>query len=156
MEDEVSYVCIPLFGSSGECAFVSEASMVVDKKWYLGVNGYVVTARGEYMHRIILGAKRGQKVDHANFNRRDNRDGNIRLSSAAENNRHVRQRSHSKQPFKGVRAHKHGTFSVRIRCDGREIYLGTYDTAEAAAARYDAAAISMFGEFAVTNLEQFR
>ena len=47
--------------------------------------------------------------------------------------------------YKGVQIRAH------IRHDGKLIFLGTFESAEAAAIAYDEAAIRMHGEFAVTN-----
>lgn len=147
----MNVIQIPLYGGKAAIISVRALPLIEGMRWYVSVNGYVVTSRGQYLHRIVTSAMPGQHVDHINFDRLDNRDENLRLTSQAKNNRHVRQRSHSKQPYKGVRARKRGTFSARILVNSHEIYLGTFPTAEAAAAAYDQAASFHFGEYAHLN-----
>ena len=44
-----------------------------------------------------------------------------------------------------------GKYAARIKVKGKLIYLGGYDTEEAAALAYNAAAIKHFGEYAKIN-----
>lgn len=58
-----------------------------------------------------------------------------------------------KKKFRGVRQRPWGRFSAEIRnpfC-GKRIWLGTFDTAEEAAAVYDLAALQIKGNKAITN-----
>lgn len=79
------------------------------------------------MHRIISGAKKGQIVDHINGNTLDNRTCNLRIVSARENslNRHHPKISR----FPGVTRYKgRSRWIARISSDGKNIYLGTFET----------------------------
>ncbi|MGB9151637.1 MAG: HNH endonuclease [Alphaproteobacteria bacterium] len=105
------------------------------------------------MHRLILGLSAGdpRQIDHINGDTLDNRDENIRICSAAENARN-RGKNRNKIGYKGVkRAHKSARFTATIYVEGKNIHLGTRDTAEEAALLYDEAAIHHFGEFAHPN-----
>lgn len=98
-----------------------------------------------YMHRLIMGAVRGQEVDHRNGCGIDNRRHNLRLCSHAENIAGNR-RQPGRSGFRGVRADK-GRWSARYG----HTHLGMFDTAEEAARARDAAAIAAHGAFAALN-----
>lgn len=101
------------------------------------------------LHRMILAAPPGVLVDHRTPNTLDNRRENLRLATPAQNN-YSRAIYANALGFRGVAA-KSQKFAARIRHDGRLIYLGTFETPEAAGRAYDAAARELFGEFAKLN-----
>lgn len=109
------------------------------------------------MHREILGARRGEYVDHRFYRNAekivDNRRENLRLCTRSENNRNTSKRSHAKSSqMKGVRRLRAGGWVARIVVDRKEIHLGCFPTELEAALAYDAAARHHFGEFARLNL----
>jgi hypothetical protein len=152
------YVEIALSGNRGLglVALVSEraAPLVLGKRWFLAVNGYVVTSRGEYLHRTVTQAPKGADVDHISFDRLDCRDENLRVVTRAQNRCHNRARQGSIQPYKGVRSRKRGTFMARVTFEGVEHYLGTFATAKDAAIAYDKKALELFGEMAHLNFPE--
>jgi len=108
--------------------------------------------RNVYLHRLVMGAKKGECVDHINGDTLDNRRANLRLCSHAENMRNRKRSKASKFPYKGIGQRRDGTKYVAIiRCDGKKFQLGTFDSAEAAAMAYDDAAVRLHGEFARLN-----
>ncbi len=90
-----------------------------------------------HMHRLIMGAKKGQMIDHINGDTTDNRRCNLRFSNKslnAINSNKVK----SSTGFRGVvrNAQKGKPFMARIMLAGKQIYLGRYDTPEEASKAY--------------------
>lgn len=84
------------------------------------------------------------QIDHINRVRSDNRLSNLRIATASENQMNVRGRG----PFKkGVTLHETQRFQAQIKRDGRNYYLGLYDTEAEANAAYGGASKVLFGEF---------
>src|SRR3990172_5804868 len=106
------------------------------------------------MRRVIVGARAGQCVDHINGDGLDNRRANLRLASQSDNLANARLSASSSSGYKGVtRAPRRSLrpWMAQVTARGRHVYLGCFDTLEAAARAYDTAARSLFGEFARTN-----
>lgn len=103
------------------------------------------------LHRFLLNPPPELLVDHRNGNGLDCRRLNLRQATKLQNN--INRRTTAASGYKGVDKPKtaNSRFSARI-CLGRVSRgLGTYDTAEAAARAYDAAAREIHGEFAYLN-----
>jgi hypothetical protein len=101
-----------------------------------------------YMHRLILGAKPDEQVDHINANVLDNRRSNLRLCTPSQNMANVEYpRPHV---YRGVTPYFY-KWQARISVGNKTKYLGLFRTAEDAAVAYNRAAIEEFGEFARLN-----
>lgn len=105
------------------------------------------------LHRMILGATSGQSVDHRDGNGLNNAKSNLRICTHAENCRNRKTRYDSKTGIKGIKRHiSHGKetsqWMARIGVDGNRLYLGLFDSKEAAAIAYQNAAKLYHGEFA--------
>jgi hypothetical protein len=100
------------------------------------------------LHRFILGIDGPEIVDHINGDGLDNRRCNLRIATAQQNATNRSPKGSSK--LNGVRrvGYRH---LASIAPNGVEIYLGLYDTAQEAAAVYNAAALIAYGEFARLN-----
>lgn len=87
-------------------------------------------------------------IDHINGDTTDNRFSNLRCSTVQQNQFNSKCRITNKSGFKGVTTHKDGKFSARIMHNGMQVYLGYFDTPEAAHKAYCDAANKRAGEFA--------
>ena len=101
-----------------------------------------------YMHRVIAGAAKGQKVDHWDRCTLNNQRENLRLCSFRQNSANKNRQSNNKSGLKGVwwdKEKRKWTSQVLHK------FLGRFDTAEEAARAYDLNAKRTFGDFAATN-----
>jgi HNH endonuclease/AP2 domain len=133
-------------------------------KWSVSSDGggrmYVYTyvdKKKIYLHRMILEAPHGQRIDHRNGNPLDNRKANLRLATHQQNMFNCGKRSTYKgkptsSSFKGVTWDKScGRYKAQIAKDGVKHHLGYFYDPRKAALAHDHAALDMFGEFAWTN-----
>lgn len=123
----------------------------------IGDQGYVtVGLRGGFYrgHRLGFAIHYGRwasgLLDHINRNRSDNRICNLRECTNAENLRNTGLYASNRSGRKGAYFDKTaGKWRALIRVSGKKIYLGYFDTVDAAGDAYDRAAIEHFGEFAL-------
>lgn len=124
--------------------------------WYSDKDNYcrchiVVNGKRKWqiMHRIIIGAQKGQIVDHINGNVLDNRKQNLRICTAAENARN-RVPNYNKKYTKylGVYWHKNRDKYSAV-CSGT--HLGWFTNDEAAAVAYNSCAKIKYKEYARLN-----
>lgn len=139
---------------------VCDTASVAAWNWTGTKTGYAARGDGRattHMHTQILGRVDGYEVDHIDGNGMNNRRGNLRHVTKAQNqmNRHAVA---SRSGFKGVTANRHNWSAAISKRDGagvrRRRYLGTYQDAVHAALAYDAAAREEFGPWARTNFPQ--
>lgn len=116
-------------------------------------HGYLTARVGRVtfqQHRLIWVLVTGQwpdrLIDHINEDGADNRWSNLRLADESQNSWNARRRSDNKTGYRGVS--KHGNrFCANIRIGGHRRYLGSFATAEKAAAAYAVASKAVRGEF---------
>lgn len=117
----------------------------------------VYAARGErkggtykniFLHRFLMSPDDEQQIDHINCDTLDNRRCNLRYATLAENNRNQRIAKNNTSGYKGVTFEKRrGVWRASIAHDGHRYRLGSFPTAEAAAAAYNEASAKLHGNF---------
>ncbi len=135
-----------------------EDAWLLDKhSWHLDKNGYLRSGtkdRKLVLHRIIMGAKVGQIVDHINGDVLDNRKANLRFVNANQNQHNRNGNKDSTSIYKGVSwDFRRRKWCAAIRTNNVSINLGRFDSEWDAAIAYDVAAEKHFGEFARTNFQ---
>jgi hypothetical protein len=103
------------------------------------------------LHRLIAIAfvpnpELKRSVDHADGNRLNNRVENLRWATDSENRRNRKNNIKVSHLPVGVAKDKK-RFAARIKYEGKNYYLGSYDTPEEASKIYEVTAEELFGEF---------
>jgi hypothetical protein len=122
--------------------------------WFKHPNGAArsVNGRAVFMHRHILTPPTGFLVDHINRNNLDNRKCNLRVCTAAQNNRNAKRRIDNKSGYRGVSWHKATrSWVAQISVGGKILYLGKFDNPVDAAIAYDNSCVRLHGDFASLN-----
>lgn len=143
---------------TGHCLIdVNDMELCKQYKWHISHYGYIIGANKGVqvkMHRFLLGAQKGELVDHINNDKKDNRRSNLRLVDYSGNNQNVKKYRNNTTGFKGVyriKGSKH-KYMAQIMHNYVSIYLGMFETAELAAAAYNKKALELFGDFAELNI----
>lgn len=152
-----------IYTSKGEKIFVDDE----DYEWLNQYNwclsrGYASRARwlsdGDaskiiMMHRQIMGAKKGELVDHIDRNRKNNQRSNLRICSYAENARNHKVLKCNKSGVTGVRWDEpNQKWIVIITVNKESLYLGLYSSFEEAVEVRKEAEVKYFGEFRAIDL----
>lgn len=118
---------------------------------------YVRFRRTEYLsHRLCWELHYGEQprlaIDHINGDKSDNRIGNLRLATHAQNLQNRGPFRRNVSGYKGVSFNRRsGKFLAAFRHNGEKYDLGYFDNGEEAARAYDAAVSRVHGEFAYLN-----
>ena len=105
-----------------------------------------------FMHRQILGAKKGQQIDHRNGNGLDNHKANLRFCTYSQNQQN-QQKIRGISQNKGIHWNKeHKKWQAQITLNNHRKHLGYFDNENDAAIAYNRKAVELFGEFANPNL----
>jgi hypothetical protein len=116
-----------------------------------GYRGIEIDRRRYQAHRLawlyVHGAWPAEQLDHINGAKSDNRIGNLREATNAENVRNRTPKPGTLAGAKGVTWDRDG-WRARVWKDGRCHCLGRFSTVDEARAAYAAAALEHHGEFA--------
>jgi hypothetical protein len=106
-----------------------------------------------FMHRTIINAPDGVKVDHIDGNGTNNVRSNLRLATGAENCQNARKIRKASSQYKGVYFCEPGAkpWRARIQYFGKRITIGSFASEVEAAQAWDAAARQYHGCFARLN-----
>ncbi len=136
--------------------------LVAGRKWTVSINRagncYAIShvRRGLpniRMHRLILGARQGEMVDHKDGNGLNNTRENIRLCTAGDNQHNRGPHPRNKSGYKGVSWDEgRGKWFVKIRLEYQQIFLTYTDNCFDGAYIYDQAAMQLHGDFARLNV----
>lgn len=137
---------------------LDDVQKIVGIRWYIHAQkcglfyaGTNIKGKTIHMHRLIVGAKKGQYVDHINGDGLDNRRENLRFCTSQQNSCN-KKKARGTSKYKGVSYHKQTRkWRAYITYKRERIYLGCYLTQEDAARRYNSAALKYHGEFAKLN-----
>ena len=131
--------------------------LVRHMRWWASRCGKQVYAQASlcgrkvFLHRLLMNAPAGQRVDHISGDPLDNRRDNLRLCSHAENLRsRPKPMGKATSQYKGVSMF-HGKWRATIVKDYKQYHLGVFDTEMEAAQAYNEAAAELFGQFAWLN-----
>ncbi|PAQ03698.1 HNH endonuclease [Mesorhizobium mediterraneum] len=120
----------------------------------LNDQGYVMISfegRGHRAHCLafayMTGAFAPHEIDHKDRDRANNKWGNLRPATVAENKANTKVRVDNATGLKGVNK-KRRRFAARIHISGQVLHLGVFDTAQDAHQAYLKAAKAHYGEFA--------
>jgi len=127
----------------------SDRHLIEGKHIYLSEkNGYVrVSLVGKnyvYLHRLIIGAKKGEIVDHINRDKLDNRRLNLRIVSASLNlyNKEIKNKL-----GRGVYFDKAGNrYRACISHNNKTLKLGSFKTVDDAKEAYNKKAKEIYGK----------
>jgi hypothetical protein len=107
---------------------------------------------GLRMHRVIMGAKPGQVVDHINHDCLDNRKANLRVCSQTDNAKNRLVSRNNKCGYKGICwCKRYKKWEATIYINGKNKWLGYFSNVRNAVIAYNDAARKHHGEFAYLN-----
>lgn len=136
----------------------------LNRSLYVRDDGYVLIAKklrkdkNIYLHRFVMGAKKGDYIDHINQDKLDNRIENLRFCNGTENQL-------NKKKAKGDYTSKYkGTSYCRSKKKWRACgyennkfkHIGLYDTELEAAKAYDRHIKTISSDFSYTNFDKGR
>lgn len=115
------------------------------------INGHTV-----YMHRLILGLKKGTKTiaDHKDGNGLNNQRSNLRKCTRSQNAMNSRMCENNKTGYKGVFVVSNPTlktpkWQAQIKIKNKKMHLGVFNSPQEASLAYKKAALKFHGKFSI-------
>ena len=107
---------------------------------------------------VVLGFSEKLEVDHIDGDKLNNNPENLRECSCQENARNKTVQSNNTSGYPGVSFDKgHGKYRARIHINGKNKYLGYFESPEEAFIAYREANLKHFGEFSpFVSREEFK
>lgn len=152
-----SVACIELLNGGEAVVDAADAELVAGVGWsrhQVGDITYVCSShlkgRRTYLHRFLVGTGRSSLVDHVDLDGLNNRRSNLRVASKSENGANRAAPKSNTSGAKGVIRYWRNPklWVAQIGSGRKHRYLGTFDSRDAAATAYFAAALKQYGEFA--------
>lgn len=106
---------------------LDKVDLVKQYTWSKDTFGYA-KCQSIKMHRLVMNAKDGQKIDHINQDINDNRNENLRFVSHSLNIRNS-NKTKAKSGIKHIQCNTK-TFAVLLYCRGKRYYKGGFITIE--------------------------
>ena len=129
---------------------LEDVECVNQYKLHLTGDGYCAACKKREkirLHRLLLDAKDGDIVDHANRDKLDNRKQNLRIATPSENTQNSKMSKHNKSGFIGVWWDKdRKKWEVQIRLNGKSKKIGRFTKQEQAIKAILEAELEYFGE----------
>lgn len=94
-------------------------------------------------------------IDHRDRDKHNNAWSNLRLATPSQNRANCGVRKHSRSGVKGVHLYR-GRYVATVTIAGRPVYIGTFDTIEAAASAYQARHRDLHAEFSPFHPDALR
>lgn len=139
--------------TQGKVAIVDDSDFEYLNQWkWFYFNGYAAKSKNILMHRLILNTPKGMETDHRNLNRLDNQRYNLRVVTRNQNQHNQTAYKTNSSGYKGVHWHKLGKrWQAQIKVDGKQKYLGLYQSVIIAALAYNIASIGYHGQYGYRN-----
>ena len=133
--DEQGIVHVVLRTKDEMLCDIEDWERLKDLTWTKDRWGYATSSTKEKMEKFhidVMGKKKGYVIDHINRNKLDNRKSNLRFVTKSGNAANSKMFKNNTSGAKGVVQAKSGRWVARLTLNGKNIYLGTYDTFEQA------------------------
>lgn len=133
-------------------AVVGSAAGSVNARGHVNVQ---VDRKMYAVHQVVYLLHHGvipPEIDHINQIKTDNRIENLRPCSSSQNKGNIGPLSNNTTGYRGVSINSSsGKYHAQIKINGKQTYLGRFDTPEEAALTYNNAAREYFGDFSYQN-----
>lgn len=144
---------VVFYTHNGEEFYVDKEDVDLVKQYTWFINqGYVINRDGILLHRLLTNAPSDKDIDHINHNKLDNRRCNLRIVYDYENLWNQKISKNNTSGATGVYFRKDtNKWFARIRVNGKEIYLGNFNTFEESLKARKEAEEKYFGEYSYDN-----